>query len=189
MRRTNEHGVHEERVIWPRANDANLDAMFRIPACEAVETIKPLARVEIVKRALAIDLERALVARNIHRSPPDVVFRSGMLDYALVLWRTPRLNSGVGDERAVLRDARVFLVTNRVLVERARRKVAVNLRNSEAVLIKSKRGRIRHSHLSSSCRSTQFDWKDCIIQSDQSPKGYDCTGIDEGYRKTSDKTV
>ena len=146
MRRTDEHGVHEERVIRPRADDANLDAMFRIPACEAVETIKPLARVEIVKRALAIDLERALVARNIHRSPPDVVFRSGMLDHALVLWRTPRLDSGVGNKRAVLRDTRVFLVTNGVLVERARRKVAVNLGNSEAVLVKSKRDRIRRIH-------------------------------------------
>ena len=157
MRRTDEHGVHEERVIRPRADDANLDAMFRIPACEAVETIEPLARVEIVKRALAIDLERALVARNIHRSPPDVVFRSGMLDHALVLWRTPRLDSGVGDKRAVLRDTRVFLVTNRVLVERARREVAVNLGNSEAVLVKSKRDRIRRIHLSCSCRFTQFD--------------------------------
>src|SRR6478736_3108569 len=109
MRGTDEHGVHEKRVIRPRADDTNLDAMFRIPPCEAVETIKPLARVEIVKRALTIDLERALVARNIHRSPPDVVFRSSMLDHALVLWRTPSLDSGVRDQCAVLRDTRVFL--------------------------------------------------------------------------------
>ena len=146
--------MHEKGVIRPRADDANLDAMFRIPACEAVETIKPLARVEIVKRALAIDLERALVARDIHRSPPDIVFRIGMLDYALVFWRTPRLNAGVGDQRAVLRDTRVFLVTNRVLVERTRRKIAVNLTSSKAVLVKIKRGRIRRIHLSCKCRST-----------------------------------
>src|SRR6476620_7603993 len=175
-----EHCVHEERVIRPGADDVNLDAVLLIPAGEAVETIEPLARVEIVKRALAIDLERALAARDIHQSPPDVFFRSGMLDHALVFWRTPRLYAGIGDERAVLRDARVFLVTNRVLVERARRKVAVNLGNSEAVLVKSKRGRIRRIHLVSSYRSTQFGWKDCIIQSDQGPRGYNCTGIDEG---------
>ena len=112
--------------------------MLRIPACEAVETIEPLARVEIVQRALTIDLERALVARDIHRSPPDVFFGSGMLDHALVLWRTPRLYAGVRNKRAVLGDARVFLVTNRVLVECARREVAVNLGNSETVLVKTK---------------------------------------------------
>src|SRR4029077_12305803 len=180
MRRTNEHGMHEERVIRPRTNHSDFDAIFRIPAREAVKTVEPFARVEVVERALAVDLERALVARDIHRSPPDVFFRSGMLDHALVFWRTSRLYAGIGDERAVLCDARVFLVTNRVLVERARRKVAVNLGNSEAVLVKSKRGRIRRIHLVSSYRSTQFGWKDCIIQSDQGPRGYNCTGIDEG---------
>src|SRR4029079_2357088 len=121
--------------------------MFRIPACEAVETIEPFARVEIVQRALAIDLERALIARDIHRSPPDILFRSGMLDYALVLWRTARLCAGVGDQRAVVCDARVFLVTNRVLVKRARRKIAVNLRHTESVLLKSKGASIRRIHL------------------------------------------
>src|SRR4029077_8606582 len=98
MRRTDEHAVHEERLIRPRADDANLDAMFRVPACEAVETIKPLTRVEIVKRALAIDSERALVTRNIHRSPPDIVFRRDMLDHALILWLTPRFDSGIGHQ-------------------------------------------------------------------------------------------
>src|SRR4029453_19536128 len=100
--------------------------MLRIPPRKAVETIKPLACVEIVKRALAIDLERTLVARNIHRSPPDILFRIGMLDHALVLWRSPRLNSGVRNKRAVLRDTRVFLVTNRVFGTHAGRGVGVN---------------------------------------------------------------
>src|SRR4029077_2810623 len=85
-RRTDEHGVHEERVIRPRADDAYLDAIFRIPACEAVETVEPLARVEIVKRPLAVDLECAFVARNVYWSPPHVVFGRGMLDHTLVLW-------------------------------------------------------------------------------------------------------
>ena len=74
-RRADEHRVHEERVIGPRANDADLDAVFRIPAGEAVEAIKPLARVQIVKGALTVDLKRVLVARDIDRSPPDVALR------------------------------------------------------------------------------------------------------------------
>src|SRR6476620_188869 len=159
MRRTNEHGMHEERVIRPRTNHSDFDAIFRIPAREAVKTVEPFARVEVVERALAVDLERALVARDIHRSPPDVFFRRGMLDHALVLWRTSRLYAGIRNKRAVFGDACVFLVTNRVLVERARREVAVNLGNSEAVLAKSKRDRIRRIHLLSSCRFTQFDRK------------------------------
>ena len=140
LRRADEHGVHEERVIRPRADDADLDAILRIPAGEAVEAIEPLARVEIVERALAVDLEGVLVARDVHRPPPDVVLRGGMLDDALVLRRAAGLRAGVGDERAVLRDARVFLETNRVLVERARREVVVNFGDGEAVLVKSKRG-------------------------------------------------
>ncbi len=49
-----------------------------------------------------------------------------MLDHPLVFRRTSGLDAGVGDERAVLGDARVFLETNGVLVERARREVAVD---------------------------------------------------------------
>ena len=89
-----------------------------------------------------------------------------MLDDALVLRRAAGLGAGVGDERAVLGDARVLLVTNRVLVERARRQVAVDLGDGEAVLVKSKRDRIRRIHLLSSYRSTQLERNRLIIQSD-----------------------
>ena len=58
LRRADQHGVHEERVIRPRADDADLDAILRVPAGEAVEAIEPLARVQIVERALAVDLQR-----------------------------------------------------------------------------------------------------------------------------------
>ena len=136
LRRADEHGVHEERVIRPRADDADLDAIARIPAREAVEAIEPLARVEVVERALAVDLEGVRVARDVDRAPPDVVLRVGMLDDALVLRRAAGLRAGVSDERAVLRDARVFLEPDRVLVERTRRQVAVNLAHIEFVGLK-----------------------------------------------------
>ena len=133
LRRADEHRVHEKRVIRPRADDADLDAILRIPAGEAVETVEPLACVEVVERALAVDRERVLVERDVHRPPPDVVLRCGILDDALVLRRAAGLHAGVGDERAVLGDARVLLEADRVLVERARREVVVDLGDGEAV--------------------------------------------------------
>ena len=107
-RRADEHRVHEQRVIRPRANHADLDAILRIPAREAVEAVEPLARVEIVERALAVDLERVLVERDVHRPPPDLLLRCGILDDAFVLRRTSGLRARVGDQRAVLGDARVL---------------------------------------------------------------------------------
>jgi hypothetical protein len=56
-----------------------------------------------------------------------------MLDDALVFWRAPRLRAGVGDQRAVFRDARVLLEADRVFVERTRREVVVNFGDHEAV--------------------------------------------------------
>ena len=61
-------------------------------------------------------------------------FESGCLTTRLSLGERPVFDAGVGDQRAVLRDARVLLVADRVLVERARRKVAVNFGDGEAVL-------------------------------------------------------
>ena len=132
-RRADQHRVHEERVIRPRADDAHLDAILRVPAGEAIEAVEPLARVEVVEGALAIDFEGVLVAWDVHRTPPDVVLRRGILDDTLVLRRAAGLRAGVGDKRAVLRDARVLLVAYRVFVERAGREVAVDFSYGEAV--------------------------------------------------------
>ena len=139
--------MHEQRVIRPRADDTNFDAIFRSPACETVETVELLARVEIVKRALAVDLECAFVARNVYWSPPDVVFRHWMLNHTLVLWRTPCLDAGVSHERAIFRNTRVFLETNRVFVECARREIVVHVGDGETVLLESEDVGIRGVHL------------------------------------------
>ena len=133
VRRADEHRVHEKRVIRPRADDADLDAILRVPARETVEAVEPLACVEVVERALAVDLEGVLVARDVYRPPPDVILRCGILDDALVLRRASGLHAGVGDKRAVLGDARVFFEANRVLVERARRKVVVDFGDGQAM--------------------------------------------------------
>ena len=133
MCRTNEHGVHEERVIRPRADDANLDAELWIPAGETVEAIQAFPRVEVVESALAIDFEGVLIARDIHGPPPDVLLGCGILNHALVVRRTAGLRTGISDERAIVRDAGVFLIMNRVHVELARREVAVNFGDRETV--------------------------------------------------------
>src|SRR5687767_1299687 len=99
-------------MIRPSANDADIDAVLRIPAREPVEAIDSFAAIKVIERALPIDLERVLVARDIYRSPPDVILRIRMLDNALVVWRTSRLGAGVRDERSIFRDAGVFLVAN-----------------------------------------------------------------------------
>src|SRR5215831_17532255 len=70
-----------------------------------------------------------------------------MLDYTLVLRRPPCFDPGVGHECAVLRNACVFLITNRVFVECARRKVAVHFADDESVILESECSRIRHVRL------------------------------------------
>jgi hypothetical protein len=46
--RPDQHVVHEQRVVGPRADDADLDAVLGIPAGEAVDHVEPVARVEEV---------------------------------------------------------------------------------------------------------------------------------------------
>ena len=75
-RRPDEHVVHEQRVVGPRADHADLDAIVRVPAGEAVEAVEPLARVQVVDRALAVDGERLRVEGDVDRPPPDVLVRS-----------------------------------------------------------------------------------------------------------------
>ena len=134
FRRPDEHRVHEQRVIGPRADHANLDAILRVPAGEAVEAVQALAGVEVVLGAFAVDRKRLRVERDVHRPPPDVLFRSRVLDDPLVLGRPAGLGARVGDQRAVVGDAGILLVTNGVLVERAQRQVAVNLGHRQFVV-------------------------------------------------------
>ena len=93
FRRADEHGVHEECVIRPRADEADLDAILWVLAREGVDAIKALLRVEVIERALAADSESVVIARDIHRAPPNVVLRFGMLDHTLVFGRTFGLES------------------------------------------------------------------------------------------------
>ena len=62
---------------------------------------------------------------------------SGCLTTRLSLGERPVFVAGVGDQRAVLGDAGVLLVADGVLVERARREVAVDVADRQVVLFKT----------------------------------------------------
>jgi hypothetical protein len=114
---SDEHGVHEKRVIWPRADDPDLDLVIGIPAGEAIKAVKPLAGVEVIAGALAIDGERMWLERDVDGPPPDFVFGNLMLDHPLVLGRAARLNARVRYQSPVVGNARFFLVADRVFVK------------------------------------------------------------------------
>src|SRR4029077_8876653 len=102
------------------------------------ETINPVADIEIVAGALAVDGKGLGCDRNIDRAPPDISFGVGMLYDSLVLGRAAGFGSGIGDQRAVLGDAGVLLVADGVLVVRAGGEIAVGFRHRNAVVLKVK---------------------------------------------------
>src|SRR5262249_15243164 len=85
LARPDEHRVHEKRVIGARTDDPHPDTILRIPAGKTVETIEPLARVQIVNRSLAIDREGPHLAGYVHRTPPDFLLGFRVLHHSLVL--------------------------------------------------------------------------------------------------------
>ena len=116
-RRPDHHGVHEERVVRPRADDADFQPMLRGPAGEAIDDVEALAGVEVVLRALAVDEVGVFVERGIHRSPPDFIFRRGTADDPFVQGRTAGLFPRRNNERSGIRYGRAGIVPDRLLVE------------------------------------------------------------------------
>jgi hypothetical protein len=87
--------MHKQRMIGPRTDDAYFDRM--IPAGKPIETVNPIADIEIVARALAVDGKARGSDRDINRSPPNISFGIGMFYDPLVLRRTAGFDSGVGN--------------------------------------------------------------------------------------------
>jgi hypothetical protein len=108
--------VHEEGVVGTRSDDADLDAVLGVPSGETVENVDVVARIEVVDRPLAVDLERVLVHLDVDSSPPDIVLRGLLVDDTLVLGRTAGLLAGEVDQSSRVGDDG-SLVLDRIFVE------------------------------------------------------------------------
>ena len=106
-------------MVGARTDDPYFDRM--IPAGKPIETVNPVAYIEIVARALAVDGKGLRCDRDIDRAPPNIGFGVGMLYNSLILRRAPGFDAGVGNQCAIFGDAGVLLVAEGVLVERAGR--------------------------------------------------------------------
>ena len=118
-----EHVPHEERVIGAGADDADLHPVLRVPASEPVDDVQLLLGIQKVDGAFTVDIERLFVEADVDLSPPDVVFRAGLLDNALVVWAAAGLLARVGDECARRGDERPGLIAQRLLVQERRRSI------------------------------------------------------------------
>ena len=84
--RVDKHDLHEEGMIGAGADDADFDAVSRVPSCVGVYDVKLLVGVEVILGALTVDLKGVFIDRDIDITPPDVIFRRGVFCDALVAW-------------------------------------------------------------------------------------------------------
>src|SRR5262249_11157362 len=134
--RPDKHRVHEQRVIWTGADHANLHPVFRVPARETIETVEALAGIQIVKGALAINLESTLVERDVYGPPPHILFGFWMFYDTLVFGGASGFCPRIGHERAVLGDARVLLEADGLFVKGTGRQIVMNFGDGETMVFK-----------------------------------------------------
>jgi hypothetical protein len=91
---------HMNSAWYARADHADLQAVRRIPAGEAVDAVEVRPGVEVVDRALAVDLEGVVVELDVDVAPPDVAGRARLVDDPLVVRAAPRLRARERDQRA-----------------------------------------------------------------------------------------
>ena len=87
-RRTDEHVVHEQRVISASANDANFNAVLGIPTGESVDDVKMIAGVQIIDCARTILQERGIGHLNVDVAPPNIVSALRIVDNTFVFRAT-----------------------------------------------------------------------------------------------------
>jgi hypothetical protein len=133
LRGPDQHRVHEQRVVGPRADHADLQAVLRIPAGEGVDAVEDFAGVEVVLRPLEVDQEAVVVDRQVHAAPPDVLLRGGVPHDPLVLRGAARLLAGVGDEGAGVGDGAAGVDAEGLGIEFGRGEVAADVGDGDAV--------------------------------------------------------
>ena len=139
-----EHVVHEQRVVRPRADHTDLEPVGRIPAGETVDAEDRIAQVEVIARPLSVEREQLRLDRRVDRPPPDIPLGIDVLHEMLVHRRASRLLARVGDESAVGGDLRVRLTPNRILVQLRRRRIATDVFHGDAVSLEIKAHSSRH---------------------------------------------
>src|SRR5438128_1358679 len=81
-------------VVGPGRNNANFDAIARIPAGERIGAIEAAARVEIILGAFAIDLKNPMFLGDVDRPPPNVGLGPRIAHDPLILGRAAGLRTG-----------------------------------------------------------------------------------------------
>ena len=94
--RADEHVVHEEGMVWARADDSHLDLVLGIPPGETVDAENRIAEIEKVSGSFPVELEQLRLDRGVDTPPPDLTLRIDVLDQMLVQRRTAGLLPRVG---------------------------------------------------------------------------------------------
>lgn len=131
--RTNQHIVHEQRVIGASANNTNLKTVFRIPSGVSVDDIEMIASVQIIDGARTVLQERGIGHLDIDRTPPNIVRAFRIVDDTLIFRATTGLFAGRIHQRARRGDRRLF-IGDGVFIKFRGGRITKNVADGDSVL-------------------------------------------------------
>lgn len=131
--RTDQHVVHEQRVISASADDTNLKAVFRIPTSVSVNDVEVVASIEVIDRARAVLQERGIGHLDIDGTPPNIVRAFRIVDDTLIFRATTGLLTRGVHQRARGSDRR-FFVGDSVFIKFRGGRITKNVGYGDSVL-------------------------------------------------------